>query len=191
MHAALQHCSSQFSGVLSVFWVVKWFLFRINWILIGGWQKLIDGDASSGTKPDYHQDSLFLSNKVEICFYSIHFETINVNKLHREQRECKLNTKRQLQMHIDCQAMNWVLRKQNSFRIVPTHFSIQCTTCDLLLDTNKAKVFLLPPANAYFLNVLNSYIDTTATGTPLLVFTLSETMTCDTNCHTVVWSQLV
>ena len=156
MHAALQHCFSQFSRVLSVFfWVVKWFLFRINWILIGGWQKLIDGDASSGTKPDYHQDSLFLSNKVEICFYSIHFETINVNKLHREQRECKLNTKRQLQMHIDCQAMNWVLRKQNSFRIVPTHFSIQCTTCDLLLDTNKAKVFLLPPATAYFLEVLN------------------------------------
>ena len=58
-------------------------------------------------------------------------------------------------MHIDCQAMNWVLRKQNSFRIVPTHFSIQCTTCDLLLDTNKAKVFLLPPATAYFLEVLN------------------------------------
>ena len=165
MHAALQHCFSQFSRVLSVFWVVKWFLLRINWILIGGWQKLIDGDASSGTKPDYHQDSLFLSNKVEICFYSIHFETINVNKLHREQRECKLNTKRQLQMHIDCQAMNWVLRKQNSFRIVPTHFSIQCTTCDLLLDTNKAKVFLLPPATAYFLEVLN--FDISATGTPL------------------------
>ena len=140
------------------FWVVKWFLLRINWILIGGWQKLIDGDASSGTKPDYHQDSLFLSNKVEICFYSIHFETINVNKLHREQRECKLNTKRQLQMHIDCQAMNWVLRKQNSFRIVPTHFSIQCTTCDLLLDTNKAKVFLLLPATAYFLEVLKHCI---------------------------------
>ena len=83
--AALQHCFSQFSGVLSVFWVAKWFLFGINRILIGGWQKLIDGDAP-GTKPDYHQDSLFLSNKVEICFYSIHFETINVNKLHRERR---------------------------------------------------------------------------------------------------------
>ena len=148
------------------------------WVAEADWWRCI-----TGTKPDYHQDSLFLSNKVEICFYSIHFETINVNKLHREQRECKLNTKRQLQMHIDCQAMNWVLRKQNSFRIVPTHFSIQCTTCDLLLDTNKAKVFLLPPANAYFLKVLNSYIDTTATGTPLLVFTLQENMTCDTNCR--------
>ena len=76
--------------------------------------------------------------------------------------ECKLNTKRQLQMHIDCQAMNWVLRKQNSFRIVPTHFSIQCITCDLLLDTNKAQVFLLPPGIAYLLKFFNFNIDTTA-----------------------------
>ena len=73
-------------------------------------------------------------------------------------------------MHIDCQAMNWVLRKQNSFRIVPTHFSIQCITCDLLLDTNKAQVFLLPPGTAYFAysSILTSILPHTAT--PLLGF---------------------